>query len=103
MHTIKFSYPFPKLFGEDNRPIQVARLLQVIDIDLSDLTAEMRAYDTANGAYTLPAKGAYLMLIFQKPGSIHLFITLRRSTPEKRDYYTRLVGERFTVQINPAQ
>jgi len=100
MHQIKFSYPFPKLFNEYNQIISVCRLLQVIDFDLSELTEEMRAYDTAHGTYPLPATGDFLLLIFQKPGSIHLFTTLRRSTSQKREYYRQLVGDRFEVVVN---
>lgn len=81
--------------------ISICRLLQVLEIDLADLTAEMLAYDTAHSTYPLPTKGAYLMLIFQKPGSIHLFTTLRRSTPEKLEYYWSKIGERFNVLVQP--
>jgi len=102
MSTIKFSFSFPKLFGEDGYPITRARLLDVHEVELSDLSAEFLAYDTAHGTYQLPLKGAYLMLIFQKPGSIHLFTTLRRSTPEKLKYYRSLIGETLTVEVAQA-
>ena len=99
MPTIKFSYHFPKLIGEDGHPIKRARLIEVLDVEISDLSAEFIEYDTAHGTYPLPPTGAFLMLLFQKPGSVHLFTTLRRSTPTKRDYYHSQIGERFEVQI----
>jgi len=99
MQTIKFSHFFPKLLGEDCKPITVARLIEVLEVELSDLSAEFIDYDTAHGAYRLPPKGRFLMLIFQKPGCLHLFTTLRRSTPRKLEYYQSQVGERFDVQI----
>lgn len=93
--------------NEAGEIISTCRLLQVLEIDLADLTAEMIAYDTFQNTYPLPARGAYLMLIFQKPGSIHLFTTLRRSTPEKLKWYKGQVGEKFGVfvqrQMEPAQ
>lgn len=102
MSSIKFSFSFPKLFGEDGYPISRARLLEVLEVELSDLSDQFINYDTAHGAHILPFKGAYLMLIFQKPGSIHLFTTLRRSTPEKLKYYRSLRGETLTVEVAPA-
>lgn len=87
--------------NEAGQIIQACRLLQVLEVELADLTAEMIAYDTFQSTYPLPAKGAYLMLILQKPGQIHLFTTLRRSTPEKLAYYKRMVGEKFTVSVQP--
>lgn len=93
MNSIKFSYPFPKLYGEDGNIINRARLLEVVEVELSNLSAEFLRYDTAQGMYILPAKGSYLLLIFLKPGNIHTFTTLRRSTPEKLKYYRSQIGE----------
>ena len=99
MPTIKFSLLFPKLYGNTNHPIPYAKLIQVVEMDLSDMTEEMRRYDTANNSYPLPLKGAYLMLIFLKPGNIHLFTTFRRSTPEKLRYYKEMIGQLVTISI----
>ena len=99
MNRINFSYSFPKLYGEDGNPISRCRLLQVQPVDLAELSVELIEYDTAHGAYLLPSKGDYLMLIFLKPGSIHLFTTLRRRTPEKEKYYRSKIGEVFHIQI----
>lgn len=94
---IKFSYPFSKLFIRST-PIDQAKLLQVIRIDISEITQELRDFDTDNGVWKLPAKGPYLLLIFQKEKS-SVFTTLRRETPEKLEYYTRAVGQWFDIEI----
>lgn len=73
--------------------------MQVIRIDLLDLSQEMRDYDTDFGKFKLPLKGAYLMLIFQHPAG-GLFTTIRRETPEKLEYYQGAVGDFFEVVIN---
>jgi len=95
--TIKFSYPFSKLFHQSS-PIGAAQLLQVIEIDFSDLTQEFKDYDTDHGQYPLPKKGAALLLIFKKQGGI--FTTVRRSIPHKVDYYKKAVGQMFTIELS---
>lgn len=109
MNIIKFAHHYPKLSairGREIITISQARLLQVLTVDLSDLTAEFLDYDTAVGTYKLPTKGKYLLLIFQKPGGVDLFTTLRRWTPKKEQYYTAQTGEKFyitfTDQTTPA-
>ena len=96
--TIKFSYPFSKLFY-NNSLIDCARLMQMVQIDLSDISQELLDYDTDFGKYKLPKKGAYLMLLFKHPSGA-LFTTLRRETPEKLDYYRRSVGFMFDLDVN---
>lgn len=97
--TIKFSYPFKKLFL-NSALIERALLLQVIQVDLLDLTQEMRDYDTDFGVYPLPQKGAYLMLIFMKSNGGGLFTTLRRETPAKLEYYSGLAGVWFDIDVH---
>ncbi len=99
-HTINFSYPFKKLIGTTNSLIETAMLLQVLQVDLIEITQEMRDYDTDFGAYPLPPKGKYLMLIFMKPHGGGLFTTMRRETPAKIEYYQGLQGHWFNVDIN---
>ena len=94
--TIKFSYPFSKLF-HNNSPIDRAYLLQVIETDYSELTQEFRDYDTDFGKYPLPKKGPCLLLIFSKQGGI--FTTVRRSIPHKADYYRNAVGRGFDIEL----
>lgn len=113
MLNIKFSRPYSKLVfpSPQYRFCKIAKLLEVIPVELSDLSAEFLAYDTDNGTYELPKKGKYLMLIFQnatvynvKPSEIyrpeqHVFTTIRRETPEKLLYYRKNIGELFNVVI----
>ena len=101
MNKIKFSYRFSKLFKEDGTQVRVARLLQVIEVDLSDLSTDFINYDTDTGAYTLPIKGAYLLLIFHKiaDGGNGIFTTIRRSIPTKLEYYQNQVGQLFEVVV----
>jgi len=96
MYSIKFSYPFSKLFYQ-NSPIQSAGLLQVIETNFEDLAQEFKDYDTDFGRYPLPAKGPALLLIFTRPGGI--FTTVRRSTPQKRQYYMQAVGNVFRIEL----
>lgn len=99
MNIIKFSYPFHKLF-HNGQQIEVAKLLQVVRVKLEDLSQELRDYDTDFGAYQLPLKGDYLMLIFLQGHTRGLFTTLRRETPSKLAYYMRSVGEVFNVEVS---
>lgn len=90
---------------------KIAKLLEVIPVELSDLSAEFLEYDTDDCVYELPKKGKYLMLIFQnatiyylKPNEIfrpqqHIFTTIRRETPENLKYYQTNIGEIFNVII----
>jgi len=75
--------------------VPTAKLLHVHPVNLEVLSAPLLAYDTDEGTYPLPKKGAYLMLFLL--GSRGLFITLRRSTPEKERYYRSKAGEMFSV------
>lgn len=97
MKTIKFSYPFSKLF-HNSSPIGAARLLQVIETDYSELTQEFRDYDTDYGKYPLPKKGACLLLIFLRHGGV--FTTVRRSIPNKAAYYKNAVGDMFEIELS---
>lgn len=100
MQTIKFSFPYPKLYGPEGCPVGQCRLLQVLPVQIEDLAAEFLHYDTAAGTYPLPPSGKYLLLIFMKPDRVNLFTTIRRHTPEKEAYYGRLIGEVFNIQLN---
>lgn len=75
-------------------------MLQVIKLDLCDITQELRDYDTDFGVYPLPKTGAYLMLLFMKPNGGGLFTTLRRETPQKLEYYQSQQGNWFELQIS---
>ena len=105
--TIKFSHCYPKLLDRQGKMITSAILLACIPVDLYDISQEMREYDTSYLAtegkleeYPLPRKGAYLLLIFKKPGGFDLFTTLRSAFPtSKVEYYTKKVGFEFDVKI----
>lgn len=103
MPRIKFSHNYGKLLDWDDEPVTKARLLFVNMIDLEELHRCFLDYDTDNGKYKLPKKGAYLMLLFEKvmrhtPKQRHLFTTLRRYTLEKLRYYQGLVGQEVDVE-----
>lgn len=99
-NTIKFSYPLSKLF-HNSSPIDGAVLLQVIQMDYSDLTAEFRDYDTDFGKYPIPQKGECLLLIFAKKGGV--FTTVRKDTSENRAHYFAEVGNVFYIEISHDQ
>lgn len=99
MKKIKLTSPFSKLFTRGSL-VDAAKLIQVLEIDLSEITQEMRDYDTDYGKYPLPAKGKYLLLIFLKPAGGGIFTTLCRSTPEKLRWYTEGVGQVFELSVS---
>lgn len=99
-HTIKFSYPFKKLIGTTNTLIETAMLLQVLQVDLIDITQEMRDYDTDFGKYPLPAKGKYILLVFMKPHGGGLFTTFRPETLSKLEHFLSLQGNWFNIEIS---
>jgi len=101
MKTIKFSHYYKKLYCRAGiNPEEFARLLAVIPVNLEDLHPAFFLYDTDMGKYSLPKKGKYLLLLFDKhPPGYNLFTTLRRSTPTKEKYYRKSIGETFEVEI----
>lgn len=93
---IKFSHYYPKLYTDNGILLSSAQLLQVLVVDLSELSKPFLDYDTDNGVYELPNKGKYLLLIY-KYGS--LFTTLRRWTEEKEKYYRENIGKTFDIVV----
>ena len=95
---IKFSHDYDKITGTKE-----ARLLEVLNINLQNLSEDFIKYDTGE-IYTLPRKGDYMMLIFQKINSqpysrrCDLFTTLRRRTDEKEKYYRKAIGRVFQLE-----
>ena len=96
--TIKFSHKYDKLRAMDEH--EQPKLLQVLDVELSDLSPDFLDYDTAivgGGYYKLPKKGKYLLLMFE--GNHGLFTTLRAAwPPQKAAFYRNNIGNRFTVE-----
>jgi hypothetical protein len=96
MPSIKFSHRYAKLRAAE--PEMKAKLLLVCLVDLSEISPEFLAYDTDDGLYKLPKRGAYMMLIFE--GSRGLFTTLRSNwPPHKLDYYQSKIGQTFDLII----
>lgn len=100
LNIIKFSHKYTKLQTEPyGELVRFATLLDVIPIELENLSETFRAYDTDNGKYKLPQKGKYLMLLFQPPDYGQLFPTLRRYTQSKEEYYRSRIGREFIVEV----
>jgi hypothetical protein len=104
MPQIKFSHKYQKLLNSHNDVIETATLLQVIPVNLEDLSQYFLDYDTEKGTYEIPKRGKYLMLIFLKEHEdyttdLNLFTTLRRFTPEKFSFYSGNVGKVFQVMV----
>lgn len=99
MNTIKFSCRYRKL---NAAPDGLAQLIEVIDVELGDLSPAFIAYDTDGGQYKLPGRGKYMMLIFL--GSEGIFTTLRSTYPRtKIEYYRSKIGEQFSIQLPPGK
>ena len=99
---IRFAHNYSKLkdgFSATKR----AKLLEVLEVRLEALSRELIEYDTRYGFGNyckLPAKGDYLLLIFEKsPFWGEIFTTLRRSKPQKLEYYRGLIGQVFEVEV----
>jgi hypothetical protein len=99
MYKIHFIHPYKKL-GSLIHPFK-ARLLQVIKIDLKDLSEEFRSYDTDSGLYKLPDAGPYILLIFSKVCDTppFIFTTCRAYTSEKLKFYQSSTGRTFDVLV----
>jgi len=95
MITIKFSHKYFKMPS-----IDTSVLLQVLTMDIKDMSPAFRAYDTEyeGGSYPLKGSGKYMVLLLFA-GNEHLRTTVRRWTPEKEAYYKSRVGEIVKIQI----
>ena len=100
---ITFSRQYPKLKNGQDVTIRKAKLMQVLSVELSELTHGFRNYDTAFGAIKLPEQGRALLLLFQKPGGNDLFSSIRPWTPEQQALYDGRVGEVWDVVIHVKQ
>jgi hypothetical protein len=87
----------------------MSRLLDVLPVELQDLSVEFLTYDTKyekDGEfhrYPLPAKGAYMILILQAgSGNGALWTTIRSQwgkSGNKLEYYQGAIGEMFECKI----
>jgi hypothetical protein len=104
MRQVRFSHNYLKLDKAFTRGNMKAKLLQVIQIDYKDLSADFIAHDTVYrdgrivGAYDLP-RTILILLIFRSEAFHKIFMTLRRFTPSKWNYYKKSVGEIFEVKM----
>lgn len=75
-------------------------LLDVIIINLENLSEDFIQYDTDDGMFSLPKKGEYMMLVFAKDRyNQNIMTTLRRRTPDKEKYYRENIGQWFNVEF----
>ena len=100
MPTIRFSHKYLKLTAVGDR----VKLLQIVKIKFSELLEHFVEYDTKylnEGKfefYLLPNSGLGIMMIF-KNISNKIFTTIRPFNPQKWDYYKKLEGQWFDIQI----
>jgi hypothetical protein len=100
---IKFSH----LYNKMPRDFQHSKLLDVLPIELEDLSLDFLLYDTSyldggeEKQYALPAKGAYMILLLQAgSGKGQLWTTIRSQwPPSKLEYYKSKIGEICECQI----
>lgn len=109
MKQIKFSHHYSKLvdgvaksaYGEDYyspKYISRATLVEVIPVQLENLSKQFLSYDTDGGIYRLPSSGSYMILVFLKGTHLtQIFTTIRRNYPEKYQYYKSSIGEEFEI------
>ena len=102
MKTIKFGHKYQKFsYGDGNLP-GFAKLIEVFSIKLEEISPLLIQYDTETQDgrnYRLPAKGEYLLLIFQV-NPRHIFTTMRREYPSKKKYYKNSIGEVFRLEVS---
>ena len=99
-HQIKFSHKYPKLCAMmGDSFLTHAKLLDVIAVDLNDLSSEFLNYDTGNGMYVFPPKKDNPMnvLIFRSEATGVVFTTIRPRT--STDYYRDGIGKMFKILI----
>lgn len=100
---INFSHKYNKMpFGFES-----SKLLDVLPVQLEDLSPEFLRYDTSyldggeEKQYALPKTGAYMILLLQAgSGAGPLWTTIRSQwPPEKLKYYRGHIGEVFECRI----
>ena len=105
MIRIKFSHRYTK----QPRDFQLSRLIDVLPIDLKDISQDFRAYDTAflDGGegknYPLPENGDYMVLLLVTQSG-HLWTTIRSQRGsaglDKLSYYKSHIGEWVECEVN---
>lgn len=105
--SITFSHYYLKFVTPVYKNVPEAWLIEVLEVNLKDLSESFLEYDTTylvntkrgDRRYRLPKSGRYLLLIFQgNQGG--LFTTLRAAwPPQKVKFYKDARGELFTLRI----
>lgn len=95
---IEMAHDYMKLLDHNNCPIDKAKLLEVLEVKIENLSKYFINYDTDNERYQLQKSGKFLLLIFQKSAK-DIFTTLREYTPEKIDKYKNHIGEIFDIEV----
>jgi hypothetical protein len=116
MQKIKFSYGYPKLWGQTTAELLDVRILNpdklneflleydTYYVDDKDWNGDMswgsdNFYAMNHGYYPLNKKQKYIQLIFL--GNYRIpFCTIRRFTEQKYEYYKQQIGKMFVVKIN---
>jgi hypothetical protein len=105
MKSIKFSDHYVKM-PDNVKNNSIVRLIEVLNARFEDLHKSFIEYDARtvkDDVYPLPKRGDCLVLLFIGEGllfdSAELFTTVRRSTPEKEQYYKGLCGQELIVSI----
>lgn len=107
MKTIKFSHIYNKMrFPGSSRTYDFGKLLFIFKTKFERLEPDLVEYDTSYldennhlQHYELPANGDCLVLVFYIPEFNMLMTTIRRSTPEKSEYYHSCIGKMFEFVV----
>lgn len=104
MPKIKFSHMYDKFPPGFTK----SRLIEVIPVNLEDLSTDFRIYDTqytegpVTNWYPLPMKGKYMILLLYSEGG-HLWTTIRSQLGmkgiDKLAYYRSKIGEVFDCVV----
>jgi hypothetical protein len=100
MKSIKFEKNYPKLQG-----LKKVKLLAIFKSSLWSLGTTFLCYDTlqSDGQYYqfkgLQDTDSVLVLVFGDPETYKTFLTVRRMTPQKYDYYNNSIGEWFGIVV----
>ena len=97
-----FSHIYRKLLTYNNSVIKKSKILEVIPIEIENLSKEFLNYDSEN-KYNLPKKGKFIIIILLKEENSllscsNIFTTIRPWTEEKEKYYRERIGETINIE-----
>ena len=105
MEKVNFSKSVRKLWDDKGEIVTEARLLDVLVVDMKDLSKYFLAYESDEGKLRLPSYGKCMLLIFLKPTelgkakSFDLFTKLRKYSPQCYKSCKRNIGHVMKVHI----